>query len=57
MKNSLLFFWRKIGWLKIRFRGNQSATLRFFPSPDVIRKGLAQAEGRTQGRVGCKDNT
>lgn len=50
MKNTLLFFWRKTGWLRIKFKGNQSAKLRFFPSPDAIREGLAEAEGRSQGR-------
>lgn len=50
MKDGLLFFWKKIGWLKIRFKDNQTATLRFFPSPDAIKEGLAQAEGRHQGQ-------
>lgn len=46
----LVFFWRKIGCLKILFRGNQSATLRFTPSMTAVREGLASVEGRHQGR-------
>lgn len=58
MKNRpLIFFWRKIGRLKILFRGNQSATLRFTPSMEAAREGLASVEGRHQGRGKGKGNT
>lgn len=53
----LVFFWRKIGRLKILFRGNQSATLRFTPSMEAIREGLASVEGCHQGRGKGKGNT
>lgn len=58
MKRSTLnFFWRKIGRLKIMFRGNQSATLRFTPSISAVREGLASVEGRPQGRGKGRGNT
>lgn len=53
----LVFFWRKIGRLKILFRGNQSATLRFTPSIIAVKEGLASIEGCQQGRGKGKDNT
>ena len=56
-RSSLNFFWRKIGRLKILFRGNQSATLRFTPSAYAMREGLATVEGRHQGRGKSKGNT
>lgn len=56
-KSTLKFFWRKIGRLKILFRGNQSATLRFTPSFYAVREGLASVEGRPQGRGRGKGNT
>lgn len=58
MKNRpLVFFWRKIGCLKILFRGNQSAALRFTPSMEAVKEGLASVEGRHQGRGKGKGNT
>ena len=58
MKNRpLVFFWRKIGRLKILLRGNQSATLRFTPSLEAVREGLATVEGCHQGRGKGKGNT
>lgn len=59
MKRSkpLVFFWRKIGRLKIMFRGNQFATLRFTPSAYAVREGLATVEGCHQGRGKSKGNT
>lgn len=58
MKNRLLvFFWTKIGRLKILFRGNQSATLRFTPSITAVQEGLASIEERPQGRGKGKGNT
>lgn len=53
----LVFFWRRIGRLKIMFRGNQSATLRFTPSITAVREGLASIEGCPQGRKKGKGNT
>lgn len=57
MNNTLTYFWKKIGKLKIRFQGNQSATLRFTPSKEAIQEGLARAQGCHKGRGSGKDNT
>ena len=57
MNNTLTYFWKKIGKLKIRFQGNQAATLRFTPSKEAVQEGLARAQGCHKGRGNGKDNT
>ena len=50
MNDTITYFWNRVGRLKIRFGRNQSATLRFTPSKEAIKEGLARAQGRHKER-------
>lgn len=51
------FFWKETGKLRIKVKGNNSMTLRFTPSEDAIKEGLAMIEGRRKEPSKDKDNT
>ena len=57
MSTKIEYFWKQVGRLKIRIKGNQSATLRFTPSKQAIAEGLARAQGCHKEQGNGKGNT
>lgn len=57
MNRKFEYFWKRVGRLKIRIKGNQSATLQFTPSKQAIAEGLARAQGSHKERGDGKGNT